>query len=148
MSLRKHKPTSPGRRGQVVIKRITPGKSKPQKSLSHGKTKGSVGRAGGRVSTRHRQRGAKKLYRIVDFKRDKHGILAKVVSLEYDPNRGADIALLNYVDGEKRYIIAPEGLKVGDKLVSGKEAELKPGHAMPLKKVPTFNLLNSLIAAV
>lgn len=105
---------------------------------------GPAGRAHGRISTRHKQKGAKKLYRIIDFKRNKSDIPAKVASIEYDPNRGADIALLNYVDGEKRYILAPEGLKVGMMVISGNSVEPSMGNALPLENIPLGMLVHNV----
>lgn len=137
MALKKYRPTSPGMRFRRTLKRrtTTGNKSKPEKSLTESK-KGSVGRNKGRISSRHRQQGNKKHYRKIDFKRDKKDIPAKVVSIEHDPNRGSNIALLHYSDGEKRYILAPEGMNVGDTVLSGTEVPIKPGNCMPLYKIP------------
>jgi len=129
-----YRPTSPGTRGRKSLVHEVD-KVRPLKRLTR-PLKGSVGRNKGRVSSRHRQRGAKKHYRIIDFKRRKFGISAKVASIEYDPNRGANIALLHYVDGEKRYILAPEGLKVGMSVTSGENVAVSVGNAMPLGSIP------------
>jgi len=132
--LKTYKPTSPGTRFRKTLVRDVD-KKKPHKKLTT-PLKGSVGRNKGRISSRHRQRGHKKHYRIVDFKRDKRDIPAKVFSIEHDPVRGPNVALLHYADGEKRYILAPEGLKKGMTVVAGEKAELKVGNALPLSKIP------------
>jgi large subunit ribosomal protein L2 len=136
MAVKKVKPTSPGRRFQTysTFEEIT--RKKPEKSLLQGFRKKSGRNANGRITARHRGGGHKRHYRIIDFKRDKIGIRANVVSIEYDPNRSARIALLSYVDGEKRYIIAPLNLKVGDIVISGTEADIKPGNTLPLSNIP------------
>lgn len=133
--IKKYRPTSPGirTRKSLVTKEVT--KRGAERSLSK-PLKGSVGRSRGRVSVRYRVRGSKKRYRIIDFKRDKNNIPGKVATIEYDPNRGPNIALINYVDGEKRYILAPKGLKVGDEVISGDNAPFKTGNAMPLRRIP------------
>ncbi|MBF0449570.1 MAG: 50S ribosomal protein L2 [Candidatus Magnetomorum sp.] len=136
MAVKRVKPTSPGRRFQVysAFDEIT--KKTPEKSLIK-KIKKTGGRnANGRITCRHRGGGQKRQYRIIDFKRDKDGIPAKVAAIEYDPNRTARIALLHYVDGEKRYIISPLKLNVGDMVMSGEEADIKPGNCLPLSKIP------------
>lgn len=137
MPLKEYKPTSPGQRHRksLVRKTTTGNKSKPEKSLTK-PMKGHVGRSKGTITSRHRQRGHKKHYRVVDFKRDKRGIPAKVASIEHDPNRGPNIALLHYKDGEKRYILAPEGLKLGQEVYAGEDVEFEVGNALPLSKVP------------
>jgi large subunit ribosomal protein L2 len=137
MALKTYRPTSPGIRFRktLIRKTSTNNKSVPEKSLTKPR-KGPVGRNKGRISTRHRQRGHKKHYRIIDFKRDKREITAKVASIEHDPNRGPNIALLYYADGEKRYILAPKDLEVGAEVVAGEKADFKIGNAMPLSKVP------------
>jgi len=137
MGIKKLKPTTPGRRQQTYddFKDIT--RSKPEKSLIVMKKRASGRNNQGKITVRHRGGGEKRYIRIVDFKRDKYDIPAKVASIEYDPNRGARIALLNYSDGEKRYIIAPEGLKVGQVIVSSQnQVEIKTGNAMPIKFIP------------
>ena len=129
-----YKPTSEGLRTRKSLIRevdtVAPLKSKTRVM------KIAPGRSRGRISSRHKQRGAKKMYRVVDFKRDKYGIPAKVVTIEYDPNRGASIALLNYSDGEKRYILAPEGLEKGMEVISGETAEVSVGNSLPLNNIP------------
>jgi large subunit ribosomal protein L2 len=133
--IKKYKPTSPGIRSRKTLIHDKVTKRKPEKGLTE-PLKGPVGRRSGTISVRHRERGAKKFYRIVDFKRDKLGIPAKVAAIEYDPNRGPDLALLHYADGEKRYILAPEGLQVNSKVESGPQAELIVGNALPLDNIP------------
>ena len=136
MSLIKSKPTSPGRRFRVKIKDETLYKGKPFAGLTQ-KSKKSGGRNNqGRITTRHIGGGHKRKYRIIDFKRDKDNINAKVERLEYDPNRNANIALLLYSDGERRYIIAPKNLKTGDSVVSGKDSTINVGNSLPLKNIP------------
>src|SRR3989440_7442464 len=144
MGIRQYKPTSPGRRGMSVstFEEIT--KTKPEKSLTV-KLKKHAGRNNqGKITVRHRGGGAKRAYRIIDFKRDKAGIPAKVATIEYDPNRSANIALLHYVDGEKRYIIAPLGLKVGQTVVSGPEADIITGNALPLRFIPLGTTIHNV----
>ncbi|MDP7247595.1 MAG: 50S ribosomal protein L2 [Candidatus Peribacteraceae bacterium] len=139
MPIKKLKPTSPGRRSMSVMTTDHLTKKRPEKRLSKGK-KSLSGRSTstGRISVRHRGGGHKRLYRNIDFKRsDKAGIPGKVASLEYDPNRSASIALVNYVDGEKRYIIAPDGLVVGDQVVCGERTKVKTGNRMQLKFIPS-----------
>jgi len=136
MAVKRVKPTSPGRRFQVYSSFEDITETKPEKSLLK-KIKKTGGRnASGRVTARHRGGGQKKKYRIIDFKRDKEGIPAKVATIEYDPNRSSRIALLHYLDGEKRYIIAPLKLSVGDTVMSGTEADIKPGNCLPLSHIP------------
>jgi large subunit ribosomal protein L2 len=136
MPIRKYKPTSPGRRSMSVstFEEIT--KKKPEKSLVE-PLKSQAGRNHhGRITVRHRGAGHKRMYRLVDFKRNKPGVPARVAAIEYDPNRSARIALLFYADGEKRYILAPLGVKVGDTVVSGPEAPIRTGNALPLRNIP------------
>jgi large subunit ribosomal protein L2 len=135
MAVIKAKPTSPGRRGVVSVKRDLY-KGKPWKSLVVSKSKNGGRNNNGRITVRHQGGGHKQHYRIIDFKRDKFDIPATVERLEYDPNRSANIALLKYADGERRYIIAPSKLKVGDKVVSGDNCEIKVGNSMKLKDIP------------
>ena len=135
MAVIKAKPTSPGRRGVVSVKRDLY-KGKPWKSLVVSKSKNGGRNNNGRITVRHQGGGHKQHYRIIDFKRDKFDIPAIVERLEYDPNRSANIALLKYADGERRYIIAPSKLKVGDKVVSGDNCEIKVGNSMKLKDIP------------
>jgi len=137
MPVRVYKPTSPGRRQMSVADFTELTKKRPERSLVEGVRARSGGRGGsGHVTAWQRGGGHKRLYRKIDFKRDKIGIPAKVAAIEYDPNRSARIALLHYVDGEKRYILAPVGLKVGDSVMAGPEAEFRPGNAMPLQNIP------------
>jgi large subunit ribosomal protein L2 len=144
MPIRIYRPTSPGRRGMSVssFEEIT--RSKPERSLVE-KKRSKAGRNNqGHITARHRGAGVKQRYRIIDFKRNKFGVPAKVFSIEYDPNRSARIALLHYVDGEKRYILAPNGLKVGDRVMSGPDAEIRVGNALPLKNIPTGTVIHNL----
>ncbi|MEE8470705.1 MAG: 50S ribosomal protein L2 [Dehalococcoidia bacterium] len=144
MAIKIYRPTSPGRRGMegADFSEIT--KSKPEKSLLL-PLKQKAGRSNqGRITVRHRGGGAKRRLRIIDFKRDKFGVPGKVASIEYDPNRSANIALINYVDGEKRYILAPQGLKVGDTICSGKDADVRPGNTLPLKLIPLGTAIHNV----
>ena len=144
MPIRQYRPTSPGRRGMSVstFEEIT--KTKPEKSLVVKLKKHSGRNNQGRITTRHRGGGAKRAYRLIDFKRNKQNVPAKVAAIEYDPNRSARIALLHYLDGEKRYIIAPLGLKVGDQVMAGPEADIKAGNALPLKNIPTGTTIHNI----
>ncbi len=144
MGVKKFKPTSPALRQMTVstFEEIT--KVEPERSLLETLTKTGGRNAHGKITTRHRGGGAKRKYRIIDFKRDKDGITANVASIEYDPNRSANIALLHYVDGEKRYIIAPNGLKVGDVVISGPDADIKVGNALPLKNIPVGTVVHNI----
>ena len=144
MGVKKLKPTSPGRRFQTVSDFESVTKSKPEKSLLAKKTRSSGRNAYGRITSRHRGGGHKRRYRIVDFRRTKDGVPAKVAAIEYDPNRNARIALLHYVDGEKRYILAPVGVEVGDMLASGSGAEIRPGNALPLRNIPTGTIIHAV----
>jgi large subunit ribosomal protein L2 len=144
MAVNKRKPTSPGRRFQTVSDFADITDSKPEKSLLAKKSKTGGRNTNGRVTSRHRGGGHKQRYRIVDFKRDKDGIPARVASIQYDPNRNARIALLNYVDGEKRYILAPVGVKVDDRLESGSRADIRPGNALPLRNVPAGTMVHAI----
>src|SRR5436305_11042864 len=138
MGIRQYKPTTPGRRGGTVsdFVEITDRKKKPEKSLLRPKPKKGGRNNQGIVTTRFRGGGAKRMYRIIDFKRRKDGVWASVIAIEYDPNRTSRIALIQYEDGEKAYILAPDGLKAGDKVISGDGIEPRVGHCMPLRKVP------------
>lgn len=144
MAVKKYKPTSPGRRGMTghSFEEIT--KDKPERSLLKPRRSRAGRNAYGRITVRHRGGGHRRKLRIVDFKRDKRGIPAKVAAIEYDPNRTARLALLHYVDGEKRYIIAPVGLKVGDSVVAGSDVEIRPGNSMPIANIPTGTLLHNI----
>ena len=144
MGIRRYKPTSAGRRNMSVstFEEIT--KKKPEKSLLEPLRKSGGRNNQGRISVRHRGGGAKRHYRVVDFKRNKPGIAAKVIGIEYDPNRSARIALLEYADGEKRYIIAPLGLSDGDTVMSGPEADIRPGNALPLRNIPLGTTVHNI----
>lgn len=144
MAIKKYKPTTPGRRSMTgyTFEEIT--KKEPEKSLVVS-LKGTGGRnAEGRITARHRGGGHKRKYRIIDFKRNKDGVPAKIAAIEYDPNRSARIALLHYLDGEKRYIIAPVGLNVGDMVESGPNADIKPGNALPIANIPVGTVIHNI----
>src|SRR4030081_2500345 len=145
MPLKKYKPTSPGRRFMSVsaFEDLTKGK-KAEKRLLVSLKKDSGRNAQGKITVRHQGGGHRKLYRIIDFKRNKPGIPATVAAVEDDPNRSARIALLHYADGEKRYILAPVGLTVGDRVVSGPEADIKPGNALPLGSIPLGSTVHNI----
>ncbi|MCF6097663.1 50S ribosomal protein L2 [Thermovorax subterraneus] len=144
MGIKKFKPTSPGVRFMTVstFEEIT--KKEPEKSLVEILKKKAGRNMQGRITARHRGGGHKRKYRIIDFKRDKDGVPAKVAAIEYDPNRSARIALLHYMDGEKRYILAPVGLKVGDIVESGPNADIKPGNALPLSHIPVGTIVHNV----
>lgn len=144
MAVRKLKPTSAGRRFQMVSTFEEVTRTTPERSLTEGLTKKAGRNNNGRVTSRRRGGGHKRLYRIIDFKRDKHGITAKVAAVEYDPNRSARIALLHYADGEKRYILAPVGLAVGDSVVSGEGADIKPGNSLAMGRIPVGTLIHNI----
>lgn len=143
MGVRKIKPTSAGKRFQTVDDYSDITKTKPEKSLTKPLAK-KAGRSKGTVSVRHKGGAHKRIYRVIDFKRDKDGIPAKVAAIEYDPNRSARIALLHYLDGEKRYILAPEGLRVGDMVESGEDADVKSGNTLPLSKIPVGTVVHNI----
>jgi large subunit ribosomal protein L2 len=144
MAVKKYKPVTPGTRGMTgyTFEEIT--KSTPERSLLIARPRHGGRNAHGRVTVRHRGGGARRFIRIVDFKREKHGIPAKVAAVEYDPNRTARLALLFYVDGEKRYIISPLDLKVGDTVMSGPTAEIRPGNALPISNIPVGTLIHNI----
>ena len=144
MAIKKYNPTTPGRRFMTVsgFEEITT--KKPEKSLLKSLKKTGGRNVHGHITVRHRGGGAKRKYRMIDFKRDKDGIPAKVASIEYDPNRTAHIALLHYADGEKRYIIAPLGLKAGDTVVSGEGSDIKVGNAMMLANIPVGTMIHNI----
>src|SRR5689334_8250186 len=144
MPIRKRKPTSAGRRFQTVSDFAEVTKDMPEKSLTKPKPKSGGRNAYGRMTARHRGGGHKQKYRVVDFRRDKDGVPAKVATIEYDPNRNARIALLHYLDGEKRYILAPLNIAVGDMLQSGQGAEIKPGNALPLRYIPVGTTVHNV----
>ncbi len=144
MAIKKYKPTSPGRRGMTTLDRSELADKRPERSLvehvHHKKGRNTYGR----ITARHRGGGHKRLYRKIDFKRDKFGVPAKVAAIEYDPNRSAFIALLHYADGEKRYILAPQGLSVGDRVVSSAKADIKPGNCLPLSAMPLGTTIHNI----
>ena len=144
MGIKVYKSTSPGRRGMsgFTFDEIT--RSEPERSLLRPMKKKAGRNNQGRLTVRHRGGGHKRRYRLIDFKRDKHGVPARVAAIEYDPNRSARIALLVYADGEKRYILAPLGLQVGDTLISGPDAEIRPGNALPLVNMPLGTLVHNV----
>jgi len=144
MANRKTRPTSPGRRFGTYPMREELTGTEPTKSLTKGKTSSGGRNSKGRVTARHRGGGAKRRYRQIDFKRTKDGVPAKVASIEYDPNRSASIALLKYADGEKRYILAPQGLRVGAEVVSGEGADIAPGNSLPLARIPTGTVVHNV----
>ena len=144
MAIKTYRPTSPGRRGMTVstFEEIT--RTEPERSLLRPLRKRSGRNVYGRITVRHRGGGHKRQYRLIDFNRDRVGIPARVRSIEYDPNRSARIALLTYADGEKRYIIAPLGLQVGDTVMSGEDAEIRVGNALPLERIPLGTLVHNI----
>ncbi len=144
MAVKKYKPTSPARRGMSIVVDEQLSKGKPEKSLLRKLNRSGGRNSYGRITARHRGGGHKRKYRIIDFKRNKFSVPAKVASIEYDPNRSARIALLHYLDGEKRYIIAPHGLSVGDMVVSDDVTDVKPGNSMPLKNIPLGTLVHNI----
>ena len=145
MAIRKYNPTTPGRRGASVSDFAEITRSTPEKSLLRPLPKSGGRNASGRITTRHIGGGHKRQYRVIDFRRnDKDGVLASVAHIEYDPNRTARIALLHYADGTKRYIIAPKGLKQGDKIEQGPNADIKPGNALPLKNIPVGTVVHAI----
>ncbi len=144
MAVKTFKPVTPSRRGMTVSDFSEITAREPEKSLVVGLRKSGGRNVRGKVTTRHRGGGAKRAYRVIDFKRDKFGVPARVATIEYDPNRSARIALLHYADGEKRYILAPVGLQVGDEIMSGPEAEVRPGNALPLANIPVGTTVHNV----
>ena len=144
MAIKTYKPTTPARRQMTVTSYAGLSKVEPERSLLEPLKKHSGRNSYGRITVRHRGGGNRRKYRVIDFKRDKAGIPANVLTLEYDPNRSAFIALVQYEDGEKRYIIAPNGLKVGDTIVSGPDADIKPGNALPLVNIPVGTFIHNV----
>ncbi|MEJ7762728.1 MAG: 50S ribosomal protein L2 [Thermomicrobiales bacterium] len=144
MPIRRYKPTSPGRRSMSVAIFDDLTKKRPEKSLTESLRRRAGRNNAGRITTRHQGGGHKRLYRIIDFKRNKAGIPARIAAIEYDPNRSARIALLFYVDGEKRYMLAPVGLKVGDTVVAGPDAPIRTGNALPLARIPTGTQIHNI----
>ncbi len=144
MAVKKYKPTSPGRRFRTVSDFVEITKSTPEKSLLEKQSSKGGRNSYGRMTARHQGGGHKRRYRVIDFRRTKDGVPAKVASIEYDPNRNARIALLHYVDGEKAYIIAPQRLAVGDRIESGSGAEIRPGNALPLRNIPAGTVVHAV----
>lgn len=144
MAIKGYKPTTPSRRHMTVNAFTEITTNEPEKSLLVAKKKSGGRNAHGKITVRHRGGGAKQKYRIIDFKRNKDGVPGKVATIEYDPNRSAFIALVSYVDGEKRYILAPQGIKVGDKIMSGVDADIKPGNALPLVNIPVGTVVHNI----
>ena len=147
MGIRTRKPTSPGRRFQTVSDFSEITKSRPEKSLLAPKPKSGGRNAYGRKTSRHRGGGHKQQYRLIDFKRAKDGVTAKVAAIEYDPNRTCRIALLHYADGTKAYILAPKGLNVGDHVMSGQGSDIRPGNALPMRYIPVGTTLHNVETA-
>jgi len=144
MAIKSYKPMTNGTRGMTKLVNDEITKSTPEKSLVVTLKKNGGRNNQGKITVRHRGGGAKRKYRIIDFKRDKDGVVGTVASIEYDPNRSANIALIQYADGEKRYIIAPKGLKVGNKIESGENADIKVGNALPLEKIPEGTVIHNI----
>jgi large subunit ribosomal protein L2 len=144
MALDKAKPTSPGRRFVVGVTTSDLHKGKPQSALVSVRSKSGGRNNAGRITTRHRGGGHKRRYRVIDFKRNKIGIPARVERIEYDPNRSAHLALLLYADGERRYILAPKGIRAGDEIRNGSDAPIKPGNAMPMRNIPVGALVHNI----
>jgi large subunit ribosomal protein L2 len=144
MAVKRHKPTSPGRRFATWSDRAEVTKKEPEKALTEGLTKSGGRNTHGRITSRHRGGGAKRLYRKIDFKRTKDGVPARVAAIEYDPNRTAYIALLNYADGDKRYILAPNRLRVGMTVESGDRADITVGNALPIRMIPTGTTVHNV----
>lgn len=144
MAIKVYRPTSPGRRGMTALVKEEVTRKEPEKSLVVANRQRAGRNAQGKVTVRHRGSGVKRSLRIIDYKRDKIGIPGRVASIEYDPNRSANIALIYYTDGEKRYILAPIGMSVGDVIQSGENAELKPGNTLPLRAMPTGTMIHNV----
>ena len=144
MALKTHKPTTPSRRGLVLVDRSRLWKGKPEKTLIEGKSQKGGRNNGGRITMRHKGGGHKRAYRRVDFKRAKFDVPATVERIEYDPNRTAYIALITYDDGEKTYILAPQRLEPGDKVVAADKADIKPGNAMPMRSIPVGTIIHNV----
>ena len=144
MALKTHNPTTPGRRGLVLVDRAGLWKGKPEKSLTEGLRNKGGRNNNGRITARRRGGGHKRRYRIIDFKRLKHDVEATVLRLEYDPNRTAFIALIKYADGDLSYILAPQRLREGDKIISGDTVDIKPGNAMPMQNIPVGTIIHNV----
>ncbi len=148
MAIKTYKPTSPSRRQMTVTDYSKLSKVAPEKSLLEPLKKNAGRNSYGRITVRHRGGGNRRKYRVIDFKRNKDGMNASVLTLEYDPNRSAFIALVQYEDGEKRYILAPDGLKVGDVIRNGADADIKPGNALPLENIPVGTFIHAICRTV
>ena len=144
MAIKTYKPTTPSRRNMTVTDYSKLSKVEPEKSLLEPLKKNSGRNSYGRITVRHRGGGNRRKYRVIDFKRTKDGMDAKVLTLEYDPNRSAFIALIQYEDGTKSYILAAEGMKVGDKVRSGEDADIKPGNALPMSAIPVGTFIHGI----
>ena len=144
MALKKYKPNTPGQRNLVLVDRSSLWKGKPEKSLTEGKTNKGGRNNRGRITARRQGGGHKRRYRLVDFKRLRSDVLATVLRLEYDPNRTAFIALIEYTDGEKSYILAPQRIREGDNVISGESVDIKPGNAMPMKNIPVGTIIHNV----
>ena len=144
MAIKNYKPTTPSRRNMSVTDYSSLSKVAPEKSLLEPLNKKSGRNSYGRITVRHRGGGNRRKYRVIDFKRNKLGMNAEVMTIEYDPNRSAFIALVQYEDGEKAYILAPEGLKIGDKVVSSKDADIKPGNCLPVENIPVGTMIHNI----
>ncbi len=144
MGIKKYKPTSPGRRGMSSSDFANVSASAPHKKLTRSLSKKAGRNTYGRITVRRRGGGHKRRYRVIDFRRDKYGVPARIESIEYDPNRSARIALLSYADGERRYILAPRGLKVDDTVVSSRSADIKPGNSLPIRNIPVGTVIHAL----
>ena len=144
MAIKHYKPTTNGRRNMTTMDYSELSKVAPERSLLSTIKKNAGRNSYGRITVRHRGGGNRRKYRVIDFKREKFGVTAEVKTLEYDPNRSAFIALVQYEDGEKRYILAPQDLKVGDKVVSGPDADIKPGNALPLTNIPVGTFVHTV----
>ena len=144
MAIRNYKPTTPGRRKMSTLVNSEITKTTPEKSLVVTLKKNAGRNNQGKITVRHQGGGVKRKYRIIDFKRNKFNVPGVVASIEYDPNRSANIALVNYVDGEKRYIIAPKGIKVGDKVISGENTDIKVGNALPIMNIPVGTVIHNI----
>lgn len=144
MGIKKFKPTSPGRRGMTSSDFDTITADKPYKGLTSALRKRAGRNVNGRITVRRRGGGHKRRYRVIDFRRDKYGIPARVTTIEYDPNRSARIALLTYADGERRYILAPQGMEVGQEVLSSRSADVRPGNSMPLRNIPLGTIVHAV----
>lgn len=144
MAIKNFNPTSPARRSMTVIKDESLSKKRPEKSLTEPLNRKAGRNNQGKLTMRNRGGGHKRLYRVIDFKRNKDGVRAEVIALEYDPNRSANIALIQYEDGQKSYILAPTGLKVGEQVASGPDAEIRIGHALPLERIPVGTTIHAI----